>query len=72
MVLVVGVLLAAGLAASLALLPLVRSQLFGVEPDDPATLIGATLLLLAVASAAAYLPARRASRTDPMMALRHE
>jgi ABC-type antimicrobial peptide transport system permease subunit len=49
-----------------------RSQLFGLEPSDPITLACATLLLLAVTALAGYLPARRATRLDPALALRHE
>lgn len=62
----------AGLGGALATARLVRSQLFGVEPDDPVALAGAVLLLVAMAALAAYLPARRASRLDPLAALRHE
>jgi ABC-type antimicrobial peptide transport system permease subunit len=62
----------AGLMATLAMVRLVRSQLFGVEPHDPVALAGATALLLAMALTAAYMPARRASRIDPLSALRHE
>jgi ABC-type antimicrobial peptide transport system permease subunit len=51
---------------------LVQSQLFGVQPYDPFALAGATTVLLAMAFAAAYIPARRASRIDPLTALRHE
>jgi predicted permease len=61
-----------GLAAAFAAVQLIRSQLFGVEPHDPLALTGATLLLLTIACAAAYLPAHRASRIDPLRALRHE
>lgn len=61
-----------GLAASFAVTGLVRSLLFGVEPNDPLTLaVGACVLVLA-ALAAAYLPARRATAVDPVTALRHE
>lgn len=62
----------AGLIVAFASFRMVRSQLFGVEPYDPLTLIVATLLLLTVAFCAAYLPAARASRIDPTTALRHE
>jgi predicted permease len=64
--------IAAGLIAAIALTRFVGSMLYGLKPSDPTTLIAATLILLAVAIAAAYGPARRASRIDPMQALRHE
>jgi ABC-type antimicrobial peptide transport system permease subunit len=63
---------AAGLAAAFGLTRFVRTMLYGLQPTDPTTLIAATLILLAIAIAAAYGPARRASRIDPMQALRHE
>jgi predicted permease len=77
MVLREGMLLAAigiaiGIAASLALAPLIRSFLFGTTPGDPATLIAVASLLAAAALFACYIPARRAMRVDPMVALRHE
>jgi ABC-type antimicrobial peptide transport system permease subunit len=61
-----------GLLGSFAAVQVVESQLFGVRPHDPTAFVGATLLMLAVAFVAAYLPARRASRIDPATALRHE
>jgi ABC-type antimicrobial peptide transport system permease subunit len=61
-----------GLVGSFVAVRLVETQLFGVRPHDPTTLVGATLLLLTVAFAAAYVPAHRASRIDPVTALRHE
>jgi ABC-type antimicrobial peptide transport system permease subunit len=61
-----------GLAGAFGAVRLVRSQLFGVEPHDPLSLAGATVVLVAIACIAAYVPARRASRIDPLGALRHE
>jgi predicted permease len=62
----------AGIGASIGLARLVRAMLYGLTPTDPMTLIGTACLLFAMAVAAAYGPARRASRIDPMQALRHE
>jgi predicted permease len=62
--------LALGIAASRALTTALESMLFGVTPGDPATFLAIGALLLAVAAAAGYLPARRASRIDPAIALR--
>ena len=64
--------IALGLPAAWAASRWVRSMLFGLTPADPATLGGAILLLVAAAQLAGYLPARRAARVDPLVALRHE
>jgi putative ABC transport system permease protein len=61
-----------GLAASAALAKVIQSLLFEVQATDPITYISLALLLLVVAAVASYLPARRASRIDPMVALRYE
>jgi ABC-type antimicrobial peptide transport system permease subunit len=66
----IGVILGAG--SALALTRLMRSLLFGVKPWDPATIVLVAVLLSAVSLVATYLPARRASRVDPMVALRYE
>jgi predicted lysophospholipase L1 biosynthesis ABC-type transport system permease subunit len=64
--------LAVGAALAYAASSLISSRLFGVAPQDPLTLASATILLLAVAFTAAFLPARKASKLDPMTALRRE
>jgi putative ABC transport system permease protein len=67
-----GAALAIGVAAALALARLARGVLFGVGPGDPGTLAAAAALLALVSLAACYLPARRASRVDPVVALADE
>ncbi|PYT31359.1 MAG: hypothetical protein DMG57_05450 [Acidobacteria bacterium] len=61
-----------GLAGALALTRWLGSQLYGVSPADPLNLLGVAALLVSVVALASYLPARRASRIDPMVALRYE
>ena len=63
---------ALGVPAALAAARLVASQLFGISAADPGAIVAATLALLAVAAVAGYLPARRATRVDPLVALRCE
>ena len=67
---VVGIIL--GLGGAFALTRVMRTLLFGVEPSDPLTFVAVSLLLLAVALLACWLPARRAARVHPMEALRYE
>jgi putative ABC transport system permease protein len=64
--------IAVGVGASFALARLLSSLLFGVSPTDPLTIAGVALLLSAVGLLACYIPARRATRIDPMVALRYE
>lgn len=62
----------AGVGACLLLTRLVKSMLYGIQPYDPATMTAGVLVLLAVALAASWIPARRAAGLQPMEALRHE
>jgi putative ABC transport system permease protein len=66
----VGIIL--GIVSSLALARLMKSMLYGVKSWDPVTIVVVTILLSSVTLLAAYLPAKRASRVDPMVALRYE
>lgn len=64
--------IAIGVAGAVALTRFLRSFLFEIKPTDPATFIGVAILLILVSLAACYIPARRAMRVDPMVALRYE
>jgi predicted permease len=64
--------IAVGVGASLVLTRLVKSMLYGIQPWDPLTLCSGVLILMTVALAASWIPARRAARVQPMEALRHE
>jgi ABC-type antimicrobial peptide transport system permease subunit len=59
-----------GVAGAYLATGFVQSWLFGIERTDPATLVGTTVVLIVVALVASYLPARRASRVDPLVAMR--
>jgi predicted permease len=67
-----GVGVAAGIPATVAATRLIKGQLFGVSATDPSTIITAVVLVAAVTVLSGYLPARRAARVDPMVALRYE
>ena len=61
-----------GLIVALVMSYLIQSMLYGLRPTDPITVAGATIVLVTIALAASWIPARRAARIDPMLALRHE
>jgi ABC-type antimicrobial peptide transport system permease subunit len=61
-----------GVVISLGVTRVLSRFLYGVSPKDPLTFAGAACVLVAVALLASYLPARRATRVDPIIALRHE
>ena len=63
---------ALGVAAALGLTRVIASLLFNVSATDPATFVSITLLLVIVALIASYIPARRATKVDPLIALRSE
>lgn len=64
--------LVVGLGAALAVPPLLASQLAGLEPIDPVSFVATAVALSGATLVAAILPARRATRVDPLLALRHE
>ncbi|MBC8218421.1 MAG: FtsX-like permease family protein [Planctomycetes bacterium] len=63
---------AIGLPVAWAVVRVIGTFLYGIRPNDPLTMIGAALLMIAVAALAAWIPARRAAKVDPMEALRYE
>jgi ABC-type antimicrobial peptide transport system permease subunit len=70
--LLVGAGVLVGIPAAIALTHLIRQLLFGLEPNDPATIVTATIISVLVALFAGFIPALRASRVEPTSALRYE
>ncbi|HXX22619.1 MAG TPA: ABC transporter permease [Terriglobia bacterium] len=70
--LLIGIGIAVGVPVALAAARLIASQLYGLKPSDPSTIVSATLVMAGVGLLAGYLPARRATKVDPMVALRYE
>jgi ABC-type antimicrobial peptide transport system permease subunit len=70
--LIVGFGVAIGVGAAAAVTRLIATMLYGLAPNDPVTISIAVVLMIAVAAVAGYIPARRASRVDPIIALRYE
>ncbi len=70
--LLLGIGIAFGLPVAFAVTRLLASQLYGITPSDPATFILATLGIAIIAALSGYIPARRATRVDPLTALRYE
>ena len=64
--------LVVGLGGALGLMQYISTILYNIPPRDPVTLAGVAAVLAAVALLACYIPARRATKVDPMVALRHE
>jgi ABC-type antimicrobial peptide transport system permease subunit len=71
-VVLLGVGLAVGIPVAIGLGRFVSSQLYGIQPDDPFIAISTIALIALVSAAAGLIPARRASRIDPILALRYE
>jgi ABC-type antimicrobial peptide transport system permease subunit len=70
--LLIGIGVAIGLPVASLLTRYIQSQLYGLTPNDPLTIFAATAVLIAAAALAGYIPAVRASRVDPIRALRYE